>query len=66
MFRLKKQTSKNEADTSFNLPGNPNKVTEKAPVLTAVMMEKLKKAFEARSELVENLLCTEIFEIFQS
>ena len=30
------------------------------------MMEKLKKASEARSELIENLLRTEIFEIPQS
>ena len=30
------------------------------------MVEKLKKADETRSELVENLLCTEIFEIPQS
>ena len=51
---------------SLNLPGNPNKATEKDPVLTAAMMEKLKKACEARSELVENLLSTEIFEIPQS
>ena len=50
----------------LNLPGNPNKATEKDPVLTAAMMEKLKKAGEARSELVENLLRTERFEILQS
>ena len=30
------------------------------------MVEKLKKADETRSELIENLLCTEIFEIPQS
>ena len=51
---------------SLNLPGNPNKPTEKDPVLTLAMMEKLKKADETRSELVENLLRTEIFEIPQS
>ena len=43
---------------SLNLPGNP--------VLTAAMTEKFKKASEARIELVESLLCTEIFEIPQS
>ena len=31
---------------SLNLPGNPNKATEKDPVLTLAMMEKLKKARE--------------------
>ena len=31
---------------SLNLPGNPNKATEKDPVLTLAMMEKLKKAGE--------------------
>ena len=51
---------------SLNLPGNPNKAAEKDPVLTLVMMEKLKKARETRSELVENLLRFEIFEIRQS
>ena len=51
---------------SLNLPGNPNKATEKAPVLTLATMEKLKKAGKTRSELVENLLRTEIFEIPQS
>ena len=51
---------------SLNLPGNPNKATEKDPVLTLAMMEKLKKASEARTKLVENLLRTEIFEIPQS
>ena len=51
---------------SLNLPGNPNKATEKNPVLTAAMMEKLKKAGKARSELVENLLRIEIFETPQS
>ena len=51
---------------SLNLPGNPNKATEKDPVLTLAMMEKLQKASETRSELVENLLLTEIFEILQS
>ena len=30
----------------LNLPGNPNKATEKDPVLTIAMMEKLKKAGE--------------------
>ena len=39
---------------SHNLPGNPNKATEKDPVLTLAMMEKLKKAGETRGELVEN------------
>ena len=33
----------------LNLPGNPNKAKEKDPVLTAAIMEKLKKAGEARS-----------------
>ena len=51
---------------SLNLLGNPNKATEKAPVLTLAMMEKLKKAGKTRSELVENFLRTEIFEIPQS
>ena len=51
---------------SLNLPGNPNKATEKDPVLTLAMMEKLKKAGETWSELVENLLHTKIFEIPQS
>ena len=50
---------------SLNLPGNPNKITEKDPVLTSVMMEKSKKAVKARNELVEILLHTEIFEICQ-
>ena len=50
----------------FNLLGNPNKATEKDPVLTLAMIEKLKKAGETRSKLVENLLCTEIFEIPQN
>ena len=40
---------------SLNLPGNPNKAKEKDPVLTAAMMEKLKKEGETRSELVEFL-----------
>ena len=40
----------------LNLAGNPNKATEKDPVFTAAMMEKLKKAGEAQTELVENLL----------
>ena len=35
---------------SLNLPDNPSKATEKDPVLTAAMMEKLKKAGEAPSE----------------
>ena len=51
---------------SLNLLGNPNKVTKKDPVLTSTIIEKLKKAGEAWSELVENLLRTEIFEICQS
>ena len=51
---------------SLNLPGNPSKATEKDAVLTAAMMEKSKKVGEAQSELVENLLRTKIFEIFQS
>ena len=51
---------------SLNLPGNPNKATENDAVLTAAMMEKLKKASKARSELVESLLRTEIFKIYQS
>ena len=51
---------------SLNLPGNPNKAKEKDPVLTAAMMEKLKKEGETRSELVEILLSTEIFGIPQS
>ena len=38
------------------LPGNPNKATEKDPVLTLPMMDKLQKAGKTRSELVENLL----------
>ena len=50
---------------SLNFPGNPNKATEKDPVLT-LEMEKLKKAGETRSELIENLLLIEIFEIPQS
>ena len=50
----------------FNLPGNPNKTTEKDPVLTLAIIEKLKKAGETRSELVENLLRSEIFEIPQN
>ena len=50
----------------LNLPGNPNKATEKDPVLTLAMIEKLKKAGETLSELVENLLRTEIFEIPQN
>ena len=50
----------------LNLPGNPNKATEKDLVLTLAIMEKSKKAGKTRSELVENLLCTEIFEIPQS
>ena len=51
---------------SLNLPSNPIKATEKDPVLTLAMMEKLMKAGETRSELVENLLHTEIFEVPQS
>ena len=51
---------------SLNLPGNPNKATEKDPVLTLTMMEKLKKAGETRSELVGNLLRPEIFQIPRS
>ena len=51
---------------SLNLPGNLSKATEKDPILTLAMMEKLKKAGETRSELVENLLHTEIFRIPQS
>ena len=51
---------------SLNLPGNPNKATEKDPVLTLTMMEKLKNAGETRSELVGNLLRTEIFQIPRS
>ena len=47
----------------LNLPGNPNKATEKDLVLTAAMMEKLRKAAEAQSELVENMFHTKIFEI---
>ena len=31
---------------SLNLPGNPNKATEKDPVLTLAIMQKLKKARE--------------------
>ena len=50
----------------LNLPANPNKATEKDPVLTLAMMEKLKKAGGKRSELVENFLLSEIFEIPQS
>ena len=50
---------------SLNFPGNPNKATKKDPVLT-LEMEKLKKAGETRSELIENLLLIEIFEIPQS
>ena len=49
----------------FNLPGNLNKTTEKDPVLTLALIEKLKKAGETQSELVENLLRSEIFEIPQ-
>ena len=41
---------------SLNLSGNPNKATEKDPVSTAAMMEKLKKTDEARSELVDKLV----------
>ena len=48
---------------SFSLPGNPSKATEKDPVLTLAMMEKLKKAGKTQSE---NLLRTEMFEIPQS
>ena len=48
----------------LNLPGNPNKATEKDLVLTLAMVKKLTKADETRSELVENLLGT--FEIPQS
>ena len=51
---------------SFSLPGNPSKATEKDPVLTLAMTEKLKKAGKTQSELVENLLRTEMFEIPQS
>ena len=51
---------------SLNLPGNPSKATEKDPVLTLAMTEKLKKAGKTQSELVENLLRTEMFEIPQS
>ena len=51
---------------SLNLPGSPNKATEKDPILILAMMEKLKKAGETQSEFVENLLYTEIFEIPQS
>ena len=51
---------------SLNLSGNPNKVTEKDPILTAVMTEKLKKAGEARSELVGNLLRTEILKFVKA
>ena len=40
---------------SRNLPGNWNKATEKDTVLTGEIMEKLKKAGKARSELAENL-----------
>ena len=50
----------------LNLPNNPNKATEKDLVLTAAMLEKLKKAGETQNERVENLFCTEIFEICQS
>ena len=50
----------------LNLASNPNKATEKDPVFTAAMMEKLKKAGEAQTELVENLLRTEIFKICKS
>ena len=49
----------------LNLPGNPNKATEKDPVLTAAMLEKFEKSGEARSELVEHFLRTEVFEIPQ-
>ena len=51
---------------SLNLPGNPNKATEKDPILTAAMMEKLKMAVESRRDLVANLLHTELFGICQS
>ena len=50
----------------LNLPGNPNKATEEDLVLTLGMVEKSTKAGETRSELVENLLRTEIFETLQS
>ena len=50
----------------LNLPGKPNKATEKDPVLTAGMMKKRKKTSEAQRKLVENSLPTEIFEIYQS
>ena len=50
----------------LNLPINPNKAIEKDAVLTEALMEKSKNAGEARNELVENLLRTEIFEICQS
>ena len=57
-------------DTIFlsllNLPANPNKASEKDPVLTLAMMEKLKKAGGKRSELAENFLHSQIFEIPQS
>ena len=56
-------TSKWSNIVAFNLPGNPNKATEKDPVLTLAMMEKLKKAGETWSEIIDNLLHTEIFEI---
>ena len=51
---------------SLDLPSNPNKATEKDPVLRAATMEKLNTAGEARNELVQNLLRNEIFEISQS
>ena len=50
----------------LNLPGNPNKATKKYSVLTAAVMEKLKKASKVQSELVQNLLRIEMFEICQS
>ena len=50
----------------LNFLCNRNKETAKDPVLTAAITEKLKKAGETRSELVENLLCTEIFKICQN
>ena len=58
--------STNNRSNNVEFAGNPNKATEKDPVFTAAMMEKLKKAGEAQTELVENLLRTEIFKICKS
>ena len=50
----------------FNLPGNPNKATEKDPVFTLAMIQKLKKALETGSKLIENLLRTEILKFLKN